>query len=45
MLEDAGACIPNFTSTIIDGSHHLHMEEEVVGHVAQRIKQFLSTGQ
>ena len=41
MLEQAGSCIPNFKSTTLNGSHHLHMEPGSVGQVAQCITQFL----
>lgn len=45
MLEEAGSCINDFRSCTIAGSHHLHMEEGSAEKVAQRINQFLATGQ
>ncbi len=45
LLQDAGACIKNFRSITLPGSHHLHMEDKAEGLVAQRIEQFLATGQ
>lgn len=44
-LEEARRCLSNFRSTTIDGSHHLHMEEEASVLVAHRIKQFLANRQ
>ena len=45
MLEDAGAALPDFRSLVMAGSHHLHMEAEVLDRMVQRVEQFLRTGQ
>lgn len=43
MVREAAQCIPDFRSTILPGSHHLHLEADVE-QVAWRIDSFLASG-
>lgn len=45
MVEEAGASLKDFRSTTLVGTHHLHMEETAVGMLAQRVDQFIASGQ
>ena len=43
MVSEAAECIPNFRSTILPGTHHLHLESDVE-QVAWRIENFIESG-
>ncbi|MEE4203832.1 MAG: alpha/beta hydrolase [Halieaceae bacterium] len=43
MIAEAAECIPNFRSTILPGTHHLHLESDVE-QVAWRIDSFIESG-
>lgn len=43
LMAEAARCIPDYRSTMLGGSHHLHLEADVE-HIAWRIDSFIESG-